>query len=132
MDMDKTQVFLLDGVSYNVQVTNLVRKFSVLDTDKSGRTLNGEMYRDPVGTFYNYSMTVSSVDGDIAAMDAFWDAISQPVSSHVCTFPYNQAMLTQRMYVTSGEQGVVRISGKKTYWGELTINFIAMSPKVTP
>lgn len=130
--MANTQVFLMDGVAYNVHVSKLVRKFSVLDTDKSGRTLDGEMYRDPVGTFYNYSMTVSPKDGDTASMDAFWDAISKPVASHVCTFPYGQTTLTQRMYITSGEQGVVRIVGNKTHWGEMSINFIAMSPKVTP
>lgn len=130
--MANRNVFIMDGVAYNVHVTDMVRKFAVLDTDKSGRTMNGEMYRDPVGTFYNYSMTVSQRDGDTAAMDAFWEAISQPAESHNCTFPYNQTTLTQRMYVTSGEQGVVRICAEKTYWGEISVDFIAMSPKVTP
>ena len=126
------KVFMIDGIAYNVHVTALVRKFSVLDTDKSGRTMDGEMYRDPIGTFYNYSMTVSPRDGDTASMDAFWEKISQPQKCVNCTFPYNQATLTQKMYVTSGEQGVTRIAGEKVHWGEITINFIAMSPKVTP
>lgn len=129
--MAKRNVFLIDGTAYNVHVTELVRKFSVLDTDKSGRTMDGEMYRDPIGTFYNYSMTVATCDGDTEAMDAFWEAISQPQKYHNCTFPYNQAMLTQKMYVTSGEQGVVRMTEGKTHWGDITINFIAMRPKVT-
>lgn len=130
--MVNRQVFLLDGVAYNVSVTELTRKFSVLDTDKSGRTLNGEMYRDPVGTFYNYSMTVSTKDGDTESMDAFWEVISKPEVSHICTFPYGQTTLTQQMYITSGEQGIQRMGTGKTYWGDLKINFIAMSPKVTP
>lgn len=130
--MAKKNVFLIDGTAYNVHVTELVRKFSVLDTDKSGRTMDGEMYRDPIGTFYNYSMTVSPCDGDTKAMDAFWEAISQPRKHHNCTFPYNQSTMTQKMYVTSGEQSVVRIAEGRTYWGEITINFIAMSPRVTP
>ncbi len=125
-------VFTMDGISYNVRVTKLTRKFSVLDSDKSGRTQNGEMYRDPIGTFYNYSMTVQPKNGDVAAMDAFWEAISQPVTSHVCTFPYGQKTLTQRMYITSGEQDVLRLAEHITHWGEVTMNFIAMSPKVTP
>lgn len=130
--MVNRNVFLMDGTAYNVHVTDLVRKFSVLDTDKSGRTMDGEMYRDPIGTFYNYTMTVSPRDGDTEAMDAFWEAVSQPKKYHNCTFPYNQATLTQKMYVTSGEQGVRRITEGRTHWGEITVNFIAMSPKVTP
>lgn len=125
-------VFMIDGIAYNVHVTDLTRRFSVLDTDKSGRTMDGEMYRDPIGTFYNYSMTVSPKEGDTASMDAFWEKITQPRAYLTCTFPYNQSTLTQKMYITSGDQSVMRIVGEKVYWGDITINFIAMSPKVTP
>ena len=126
------QQFLLDGVAYNVSVTKLSRKFSIMDAEGSGRTQNGEMYRDVIGTFYNYSMTVEPRDGDNAAMDAFWDAISQPAVSHVCVFPYGQTTMTQRMYITSGEQDVKRLSPKATHWGEVAVEFVAMSPKVVP
>lgn len=130
--MDKKQLFKIDGVGYNVNVTKLVRKFSVLDSEKSGRTMDGAMYRDPIGTFYNYEMTVSPDPGDPAALDAFWEAISKPVVSHVCVFPYNQKTLTQRMYVTSGEQALALISDSVSLWGDISISFIAMKPKVTP
>ena len=124
--------FLLDGLAYNVRVTKLTRKFSVLDTDKTGRTQNGEMYRDIIGTFYNYSMTVEQRGDDATAMDEFWEAISKPKTSHVCVFPYGQETLTQKMYITSGEQDVVTVGRDSTEWGELSLNFIAMSPKVVP
>lgn len=130
--MAQIQTFLMDGESYNVHVTKLTRKFSVLDTNKSGRTQDGEMYRDPIGTFYNYTMTVCAKDNDMEALDAFWEAISQPVNSHVCVFPYGQDTLTQRMYVTSGEQDIRLMREDKNRWGEISINFIAMGPKVVP
>lgn len=129
--MDSKQLFKVDGVGYNVHVVKLSRKFSVMDTEKSGRTMDGEMYRDPIGTFYNYTMTVHPRTDDAAAMDAFWEAISQPMASHVCEFPYNQQTLTQRMYVTSGEQDLALVHNGNHHWGEITINFIAMGPKVT-
>ena len=37
-------VFTMDGIAYNVSVTSLERNFSVMDTDKSGRTMDGAMY----------------------------------------------------------------------------------------
>ncbi len=128
--MTHVKPFVMDGIPYNVNVMELTRKFSVLDSAKSGRTQNGNMYRDPIGTFYNYSMVIEKKDGDYNALDALWDAMSQPVPSHVCTFPYNQTVLSQQMYVTAGEQKVRRIHDTYTEWDSITINFIAMEPKV--
>lgn len=122
--------FVMDGVEYNINVMSLTRSFSVLDTDKSGRTQDGEMFRDVIGTFYNYTMVVRAKREDTASFDAFWEAVSQPQTSHLCTFPYNQTVLTQRMYVTSGEQDVDIINNTGTHWGEMTVNFVAMSPRV--
>lgn len=125
------KVFTMDGISYNVNVKALTRKFSVMDTDKSGRTMDGAMYRDVIGTFYNYSMTVRERGGDAAALDAFWDAISSPAESHTCVFPYGQKTLTQKMYVTSGDQALKLMRPGKNEWGEISVNFIAMEPEVT-
>lgn len=130
--MQKDQAFLMDGIAYNVRVSKMTRKFSIQDTDKTGRTQDGEMYRDIVGTFYNYSMTVEQKDGDAESFDSFWEAISQPVESHVCVFPYNQSSLTQRMYITSGEQDLVSRTPTKNEWGEISISYVAMGPKVVP
>lgn len=130
--MATVKPFLLDGVAYNVIVTKLTRKFSVQDTAKTGRVQSGDMYRDIIGTFYNYSMTVEQIGTDAAALDAFWEAISKPVDSHVCVFLYGQTTLTQRMYITSGEQDLVRIAQERTDWGVLNVSFIAMSPRVVP
>lgn len=122
--------FVMDGIPYNVNVMELTRKFSVLDSAKSGRTQDGSMYRDPIGTFYNYSIVIERRGSDNAALDALWDAMSQPVPSHVCTFPYNQTVMSQQMYVTSGEQKIKRIYDNHTEWDSMSVNFIAMQPKV--
>ena len=83
--------FLLDGVEYNVSVLSLSRSFSIKDAIAASTTQDGNIYRDPIGTYYNYTMVVAD-KGDMAALDAFWEAISQPVASHVCVFPYNQRL----------------------------------------
>ena len=130
--MEQNQAFLMDGIAYNIRVSKRTRKFSVQDTDRTGRTQDGEMYRDIVGTFYNYAMVVEQRDADTESFDQFWEAISQPVESHVCVFPYNQSIMTQRMYITSGEQELVSRTPSRTKWGEISISYIAMSPKVVP
>lgn len=124
--------FLLDGQSYRVHVTALTRKFAVPDARKSGTTLNGRVYREPVGTMYHYDMTVSPIGEDTGQMDALWEAVSQPVKSHVCTFPYGQHTLTQRMYVRSGAQDLKRMTPQGNHWGQITLEFEAAEPKVMP
>ena len=123
---------IMDGIEYNVHVLKLTRKFSVLDSGKTGRTQGGGMYRDIIGTYYNYAMTVVGKDDDKESFDAFWDAISAPEEHHECVFPYNQETLSQKMYVTSGEQDVRFLESDCTHWGEINISFVAMSPKVVP
>lgn len=130
--MMEQNVFLMDGVAYNVWVKKLTRKFAVLDTGKTGRTQSGGMYRDVIGTYYNYTMVVEGKVGAAGELDAFWEAVSRPKKSHLCVFPYNQITLTQQMYVTGGEQDLVCRTEKGTQWGELTLNFVAMVPKVVP
>ena len=75
---------------------------------------------------------LQSALGDMAALDAFWEAVSQPEVSHICQFPYGQDTLVQRMYVTSGEQEILLMTDQKNYWKEITLDFIAMSPRVVP
>lgn len=125
-------VFKMDGIAYNVDVMNLQRKFSVMDTDKSGRTQDGRMYRDLLGTFYNYTMTVREKNGDAKSLEDFWCAISGPKVSHNCEFPYGQTTLRQQMYVTSGDQSLKRMEPGRNHWGEIKVNFIAMAPEVVP
>ena len=61
-----------------------------------------------------------------------WDILSEPTVSHVCTFPYNQGTITQRMYITSGEQALIRLDPDHTQWGEIQLSFVAMSPRRRP
>ena len=123
------KLFLIDGAEYRVHVLNLTRKFSVLDTENTGRTMDGRMYREPIGTFYNYSMTVAPM-GDSEDLEKFWEVVSQPTSAHYCVFPYGQKTLSQYMYITSGEQELIRMGDSGNFWGEISVNFIAMTPKV--
>ena len=61
--MSHFTIFTVDGVEYDVNVMKLSRKAKVTDTDNSGRTLDGVMHRDIIGTYYNYTLEVQAKDG---------------------------------------------------------------------
>lgn len=124
-------MFAVDGVEYNVKVPEkgITRSFSVLDTDKSGRAQSGDMVRDIIGTYYNYTIQIETEHLDFETYDKLYEVLSAPVEYHMLTVPYGQGTLVFKAYVTSGEDnlGMVYKSGRK--WTGLKINFIAMSPQ---
>ena len=125
------ELFVVDGTAYHVRVLSLKRKFAIVENSISGRTQDGQMYRDLVGTYYHYTMTVAQQGEDTQALDDFWEAVSKPVASHVCEFPYGQGTLTQRMYIIAGEQTLLRMETDKNHWGEIQLEFVALTPEVT-
>ena len=126
------QQFLLNGKTFNVHVMSLKRSFEVKESVSATIVQSGNIYREVLGTYYNYSLTVREKDGDRAAFDAFWEEISKPAESHVCVFPYNQGTITQRMYVKSGSQDIGRLYADGAQWRDITIQFTAQAPKVIP
>lgn len=128
-----TSILSLDGKVYpNLHVVKVKRSFAVLDGDNAGRVMTGAMTRDIIGTYYNYSMEIDPVSSDLAEYDAFYEAISAPVDSHVLTVPYAQGAATFDAYVANGEDELASKYGSRNEWQNLTINFIAMKPKRTP
>lgn len=126
-------VFSVDGVFYDVRIPEggIKRSFSVADTDKSGRVVSGRMFRDIIGTFYNYSITIDTNKLSIQDYDTLYEKLSAPVNSHIISIPYGQQMLTFEAYVTEGEDTLQTIKNGNL-WTGLSFNFIAMQPKRRP
>lgn len=123
----------LDGATYpRIHVTSIKRSFSVLDGENSGRVMTGQMERDVIGTYYNYAIEIDPDDATPQEYDAFYEAISAPVDSHVIVVPYAQETLTFNAYVTNGTDSLNSIMPNQNRWGSLSFNFIAMAPSRTP
>lgn len=120
--------FSVDGVEYpGLIITELSRSFSVLDGPNAGRSMNGNMIRDVIGTYYNYKMEVEHTDDE--EYDRFYEVISSPTDSHVLVVPYAQSVLQFRAYITGGEDAVEVITNGKTKWGPISLSFVAMKPE---
>ncbi len=130
--MATQNVFSIDGVNYNVAVTSIERNFEVLDTDNSGRVIaKGEMIRDVIGTFYNYTIKLETRNLDLADYDKLYEVISAPRRSHVITVPYGQTTKTFRAYITSGKDKMVRRDRRGNHWSGLSLKFVAMEANRT-
>ena len=119
----------VDGVSYDVINSELTRSFQVLDGENAGRTLDGEMHRDVIGTYYNYTWKLEPKTTE--DYSTLYDVLSSPSDYHTITVPYNQSTKTFRAYVTNGQDQLRRQEDGVNYWTGLSINFIAISPNRT-
>lgn len=124
-------IFSLDGIYYNLFVTKLERDGQVTDTEASGRVNDYSMYRDIIGTFYNYNLTIYPYsDDDADDYDTFYNEITAPVPSHTLVVPYGQETLTFEAYVTKAKDTLVVRNGKNIWGSEgLSLSFIAMEPQ---
>lgn len=128
--MSNNYVFSVDGVQYSkLHVVSLKRSFAVLDGENAGRTMDGAMQRDIIGTYYNYSLEIDPSGSDPAEYDSFYEVISSPSDSHSVSFPYGQSSLEFEAYVSNGEDELWDIFKGQNRWTNLTVNFIAMTPQ---
>ena len=126
-------VFTVDGVEYkNIHVLSVKRSFSVLDGENAGRTMDGAMQRDIIGTYYNYSLEIDPVDSSPDEYDSLYEVLSAPEDSHTVSFPYGRDVLTFNAYVSNGDDELWDAVNGVNRWNNLTINFVAMKPQRRP
>lgn len=129
----KISVFTVDGVEYpNVNVISLERTFAVMDGENAGRTMDGAMRRDIIGTYYNYNMELTSDYSDLTEYDKLYEVLSAPVDSHTIVVPYGQGTLTFSAYVANGNDNLIHKRPTFNKWNNLKINFVAMKPQRRP
>ncbi len=126
-------VFSIDGIEYSkIHVVSLKRSFAVLDGENAGRTMDGAMQRDIIGTYYNYSLEIDPYNSDPEEYDSLFETLSAPEDSHAVSFPYGGGMLSFNAYVSNGEDELWDIFQGRNRWNNLTVNFIAMTPQRRP
>lgn len=125
---------VMDGTTYNlrVQYETIGRSFRLEDGENAGKMISGLYERDLVGTYYDYSMAVEPEPGSEADYDAFYEAISAPVSSHSITMPYGQGTMTFDAMVYKGTDSYRGMVAGQRKWAGLQVNFSAKGPQRTP
>lgn len=125
--------FKVNGVEYDVHVpeSGITRKFSVTDTDNAGRAINGDMIRDIIGTFYNYTIEIYPKPENPQDYYKLYNLLSAPVEYYELEVPYNAGWLVYNAYITSGEDKL-RTMKNGNKWKGVSINFISMTPQWRP
>ena len=127
---DFTQGISIDGVEYMVPFVSIKREAPFLDKTAE-RTEDGELYRELIGVYYNYTMSFGTID-DVDIYIKLYDHLTQPVPFHTFTLPTSKGSYSCIGYISSVTDEMEKILEDTVKFKALTCKFTAKSPARKP
>ena len=124
----------IDGTTYNVPVVAIDETCDFLDK-YAERTEDGVLHRELIGTYHNQSITfgVPQTAAEIAEYYSLWEALTEATEFHTVTVPDASGIdFTFTAYFSNVARKLRKWDGTTTNWRDMTVRFIAQSPKATP
>ena len=121
----------MDGRDFRVRIVynTLARAFELIEGVNAGDMFSGRHERDLRGTGFTYEMAIEPDPDFPGDYDELFDALSEPVDSHVITVPYGQGTLTYAAEIVSGQDTYGGALSGVNQWGGLTVSFRYISPQ---
>lgn len=117
---------IIDDVEYPVAIVSLKRKGDILDKT-ANRTEDGDLHREVIGTYYNYTMEIRPGNDTELYNRLFW-VLTEPVPYHRVILPNETEEV--KMYFGSVQDEVRFIDDKgTTYYSNLTCNLVCKQPR---
>lgn len=122
----------VDGIHFDIPMVSLKRNADFLDKFAE-RVETGELKRELIGVFYNYTLTVgsSTAFGD-TDYDYFWDVMTEPKEFHEISIPIKDGYYTFTAYISSVSDEYKKILDGKAEFTGFTCRFTAQRPARTP
>lgn len=123
----------IDGITYNIPYKVVDRKAEILFKDGAGRTEDGTLHAEAIGTYYNYDLQMGQSSNNIADYKALWTKITDPSHEHTVIMPDEDGGRSFTAYFANMRDRVVKWEADgAVYFRELTFSVIAISPQRTP
>lgn len=122
----------IDGTHFDIPMVSLKRSANFLDK-YAERVEIGDLERELIGVYYNYTLTVGSSDAfGETDYDEFWDKMTEPVEFHDISVPTAKGYYTFRGYISSVSDEYEQILDDKAVFKGFTCKFTAKRPARTP
>lgn len=118
----------IDGETFNVGIVKVTRKAN-LDRVSHGTTLDGTIHYDPLGTYFDYDVTIDTKMINIAEYDRLYEVITTPVEYHIVTMPYGQETITFKAMIKTSNDSIIANYRNFRKWTGLKISFEALEPQ---
>ena len=122
---------IIDTITYDIPVKRIRRTADFLDK-YAERTEDGILHRELIGVYFNYQLELGRTT-NTTEYAALWLKLTEPVEFHEVTVPDEDAApLTFTAYFAGVSDELRKETDVKTFWQDLTVNFISKSPTRTP
>ena len=120
-----SRYLIVDGVEYRVGILKMKRKGDILDKT-ANRTEDGDLHREVIGTYYNFSLEIRP-GNDTELYDRLFWVLTEPVAYHMVQLPGQAEPI--KMYFGSVQDEVKYIDeDETTYYKDLTCNVVCKLP----
>lgn len=120
--------FTIDNVEYKMPCS-ISRKAAVKSSGNSGDLLDGTYYNDVLGTYMEYDITVAVPTGMEDTYSQLYEMLTDPVSEHIVTMPYNQTTITFAARVETVSDKLYREEGTTRIWRNTSFTVTASEPQ---
>jgi len=123
-------MLIIDGVTYSAEweTGNYIQTAEILNGANAGRLQNtGDMFLDPMGTFFNSSGTILKSGCSTEEWDALFRVLCNPLGEHTVEIPFDQGWLETKIYISTAQRRLLRREKNRNVWGNsYEITFTAM------
>ena len=121
----------IDSITYDIPVQSVKRNAEFLDK-YAERTEDGILHRELLGVYYNYSVQFGR-SSNTTEYAALWTKLTEPTEFHDVVVPDEDGVPLEFTAYFSGVSDELRKdTDAKTFWKNLTVNFIAKEPIRVP
>lgn len=121
----------IDGTNFDIPIVALKRKAEFLDKFAE-RTEDGILHRELIGVYFNYTLQFGRTN-DTTEYAALWEKLTEPVEFHEVTVPdVDTVPVTFTAYFAGVSDELRKDTTAKTFWKNLSVDFVAQEPARTP
>lgn len=124
-------MFTVDGLQWTISC-DISRSIRVEDSEISGKLLDGTIFHDVIGTYYDYDVTLTPNPHQMGQYYSLVELLAQPVDGHQFTFPYNGETIQVTAKVENPSDIWVRLPNGGVYWRGMTFKATANHPTHVP
>lgn len=121
----------IDGVTYDLPCS-ISRTATVKSSDLSGDLLDGTYYNDVIATYLQYDVSLAVPTGMEPVYADLFEVLTNPVSEHTVTLPYNQTTKTFRCKIETVSDKFYRQEGTTNIWRGITFTCTGTEPIKRP
>lgn len=126
-----TQGIYIDGNLYNVPLISIKRSFDVLDKYAERNEEDGDLLREILGVYANFTLSFGTIDDD-NLYERLIDKLTEPVPFHDFSLPTTKGSFDFKGYISSVSDEIEKILDNTAKFQGLTCKFTMKKPFRTP